>query len=84
MTARNRLSRPIPVSEMGLQPLHGVPPFRRAGLADGVLIAEEAQLIHCLLHGHGIQPLHAHKILRFRRVVQVLLVKSRAIRFYCE
>jgi hypothetical protein len=54
---RLRCSFSIPF-ENGLQPLDRVSPLRRR-LADGVLVAEQAQLVEGLGGGHSREPLHS-------------------------
>ena len=65
----------IPVMEITLQFLNGVTPFRRCGLTHCVLIAEESDLVYCLLFTAGFQPFHRNKILGLIRVIRIPLIE---------
>ena len=53
----------IPPQKIYLQPLNGVAPLWSRGLANGVLIAEEAQFVNGLIFRDGVEPLDTDEIL---------------------
>ncbi len=46
-----------------------MPPFGGAGLADGVLVAEETDLVEGVGGVYGVEPPHAHKVFGLLRVI---------------
>ena len=46
-----------------------MPPLGCAGLADGVLVSEQTDLVECVGGVYGVEPLHAHKVLGLLGVV---------------
>jgi hypothetical protein len=57
-----------------LQAVHGRSPLRSRGLADGILVAELADLVHRPLQGQGLNPPHRPKVLAPLRIVEGLAV----------
>lgn len=55
-----------------LQTLHCPAPKWRAGLADGVLVPEDARILNGLRLRHSLQPLHRDEVFAFLRVVRPL------------
>jgi hypothetical protein len=62
-----------------LKSLYCEAPFRRGGFADGVLIAEEANLIYRILHRHVLQPADGYEVFAALRVIQELGMVARAL-----
>lgn len=54
---------------MGLEPLNRVTPLRGSGLADGILITEQPDLVDGFLGGDGVEPIHLDKIFGFLGIV---------------
>jgi hypothetical protein len=46
-----------------------MPPLGCAGLADGVLVSEQAHLVECVGGVYSVEPFHAHKVLGLLGVV---------------
>jgi hypothetical protein len=65
---------PLKFRETFFQSLHSGAPFRGGRLADGILIAEHADLLNRLRDGHGLQPLQGNKVLAAIRIVRKLAV----------
>ena len=64
----------IELREVLLQPLDGVAPLRCLRCADGVLVAEQADLVECLGHWDCMRPLHGDEVLALLWVVQKFAV----------
>ena len=58
--------------EVHLELIHGVPPLRGPGLADRILLSEEAGLVDGLIGWHVVEPLDPNKILALLRVIREL------------
>lgn len=61
------------------QALDGRAPFRGCRFADGVLVAEHADLVDGLVQRHGVKPSDRYEILHALGVVDVLAVVGRAL-----
>lgn len=64
-------------SGVRLEAVDGVPPLLGRWLADGVLIPDQAGLIHRLLGRDGVEPIDLHEVLRLLGIVGVALVAGR-------
>src|SRR5215208_3857620 len=57
-----------------LQAVHGRSPLRRRGFAHRILVAEQTNLVHRPLQGHGLKPTHRDEVLAPFRIVDELAV----------